>query len=135
MKKSSKEPRKARPKARALVMDPTRRATRVPTAIDIKWGFAETCDYDGTIINLTVLGCAVHNKEGVEVKPGQTVFIRFWMPNERLLKIEVVHTSLEGVEGFGARFLDLAEEDKETLGEIVQLFGEPQQDRPNGKSK
>ncbi len=108
MKKASKERPKARPKerpkARALAMDPTRRATRVPTAIDIKWGFAEACDYDGTIINLTVLGCAVHNKAGVEVKPGQTVFIRFWMPNERLLKFEVVHTSLERVEGFGRGF-------------------------------
>ena len=132
-KASPKADSKARPKARAFAMDPTRRATRVPTAIDIKWGFAEACDYDGTIINLTVLGCAVHNKAGVEVKPGQTVFIRFWMPNERLLKIEVVHTSLEGVEGFGARFLDLADEDKETLGEIVQLFGEPQPGKPTGK--
>jgi hypothetical protein len=131
MKKASKAPHQAR----ALEMDPTRRATRVPTSIDIKWGFGEVCEYDGTIINLTVLGCAVHNKEGVEVQPGQVVFIRFWMPAERILKIEVVHTALGGVEGFGARFLDLADEDKATLEEMVQLFGEPHQSKQPSKRK
>ena len=105
-------------------MAQTRRATRVPTSIDIKWGFEETCTYAGTIINLTVLGCGIRNTEGVEVSPGQIVFIRFWMPHERILKVEVVHTALDGVQGFGARFLDLAAEEKETLEQMVQLFGE-----------
>ena len=131
MKKASKE----RPRSRALVMDPTRRATRIPTSIDIKWGFGEVCAYDGTIINLTVFGCAVHNKEGVEVQLGQIVFIRFWMPSERILKVEVMHTKLKGVPGFGARFLDLAAEDKETLEQMVQLFGEPHLSKPRIKSK
>jgi len=131
MKKASKE----RVPSRALDMGPTRRATRVPTSIDIKWGLAEDCTYDGTIINLTVLGCAVHNKEGVNIEPGQTVFIRFWMPHERILTVEVMHTALEGVEGFGARFLGLAEEDKETLEQMVQLFGEPHREKRTISSK
>ena len=109
-------------------MNQTRRAERVITSIDVKWGFAEDCPYTGTIINLTVLGCALHNQAGVEVQPGQIVFIRFWMPHERILKIEVVHTALKGVQGFGAKFLELAEEEKETLEQLVQLFGEPQND-------
>jgi hypothetical protein len=107
-------------------MGEIRRAKRVSTSIDIKWGFAEDCPYAGTIIDLTVLGCAIHNREGVAVKPKQVVFIRFWMPHERLLKVEVVHTALKGVQGFGARFLNLATEERETLEQIVQLFGEPQ---------
>lgn len=129
MKKASKQPSWAR------AADPAtaRRATRVPTSIDVKWGFADICDYAGTIINLTVLGCAMHNREGVEVRPGQVVFIRFWMPHERIMKVEVVHTALEGVQGFGARFLDLAEDDKETLEEMVQLFGEPETRQSNDK--
>ena len=106
-------------------MAQNRRATRVPTSIDVNWGFTEVCAYAGTIINLTVLGCAIHNKEGVAVRPGQIIFIRFWMPSERILKVEVVHTKLESVTGFGARFLDLTKEEKETLREMVQLFGEP----------
>jgi len=110
-------------------MDPTRRATRVPTSIDIKWGFGEVCAYTGTIINLTVLGCAVHNKEGVDVQPGQIVFIQFWMPSERILKVEVMHTALQAVPGFGARFLDLTDEEKDTLEQLVRLFGEPHRDK------
>ncbi len=125
MKKASKK----HSRAPALVMDPSRRATRVPTSIDIKWGFGEVCDYAGTIINLTVFGCAVHNKENIPVQAGQIVFIRFWMPSERILKVEVRHTAIERGQGFGARFLDLAADDKETLEQIVQMFGEPQLDK------
>ena len=108
-------------------MGQTRRATRVQTSIDVNWGFLEVCPYAGTIINLTVLGCAIHNKNGAEVLPGQIVSVRFWMPSERILKVEVVHTELkqEGVRGFGARFVDLTKDEKETLEEMVQLFGEP----------
>lgn len=116
-------------------MGQPRRATRVPTSIDVKWGFSEVCTYAGTIINLTVLGCAVHNREGTEVRPGQIVFIRFWMPSERILKIEVVHTALEGVQGFGARFLDLTDEERETLEQMVQLFGEPHRSPAKVKKK
>lgn len=72
---------------------------------------------------MTVLGCGILNKEGVEVKPGQVIMIRFWMPLERILKVQVVHNTLEGVIGFGAKFLDLTKEEKETLKQMVQLFG------------
>lgn len=72
---------------------------------------------------MTVLGCGILNKEGVEVKPGQVIMIRFWMPLERILKVKVVHNKLEGVIGFGAKFLDLTKEEKETLKQMVQLFG------------
>ena len=111
-----------------MEQEPIRRATRVKTSIDVHWGYADICLYEGTIIDLTVLGCAVHNKSGVAVLPGQIVSIQFWMPSERILKVEVRHTKLQGVPGFGARFLDLTEADTETLEEMVQLFGEPQQD-------
>ena len=120
-----KEPRNSAFVTRARDMGQTRRATRVRTSIDVNWGFSEVCSYAGTILNLTVLGCAIHNKEGVPVQPGQIISIRFWMPYERILKVEVVHTKLEGVQGFGARFLDLTKDEQETLEEMVQLFGEP----------
>ena len=103
-----------------------RRAQRVSTSIDIHWGYAEECPYAGTIINLTVLGCAIHTEAEVEVRPGRVVFIRFWMPQERMLKVEVVHKGLKAVEGFGAKFLELTKEEIETLEQMVQLFGEPQ---------
>jgi len=74
---------------------------------------------------MTVLGCAIHNKDDVDIQPGQIVQIRFWMPLERILKVEVVHNSLKGVEGFGAKFIGLTRDDKETLEQMVQLFGEP----------
>jgi len=104
-----------------------RRATRVNTSIDVKWGFAADCPYEGTIINLTVLGCAIHNKAGIEVKPGQIIRVRFWKPHKHVLKIEVVHISLKakGMQAFGAKFLDLSDEEKDTLEQLVQLFGEP----------
>jgi hypothetical protein len=100
-----------------------RRARRVPTDIDIKWGFEGDCPYAGTIINMTVFGCAIDNKEGVKVQPGQIVLIRFWMPLERILKVEVVHKMLKGTQIFGSKFLELTKEEKETLKQMVQLFG------------
>ena len=78
---------------------------------------------------MTVLGCAIHNKEGVKVRLGRIVLIRFWMPHERILKVEVVHKALKGVQGFGAKFLDLTKEERETLEQIVELFGEPDKDK------
>lgn len=106
-------------------MEENRRARRVSTSIDVKWGFTEECPYAGTIINMTVFGCAMHNKEGIEVQSGQVILIRFWMPHERILKVEVVHNALKDVKGFGAKFIELTEEERETLEQIVQLFGEP----------
>jgi hypothetical protein len=106
-----------------------RRAQRISTSIEVNWGFTEDCPYAGTIINMTVLGCAIHNQAGVKVRPGQTLLIRFWMPHERILKVEVVHQRLKGVQGFGAKFLDLTKEETETLGQIIQLFGEPEGDK------
>src|SRR5688500_12521278 len=97
-----------------------RRARRVETSIDINWGFKKNCPYPGTIINLTVLGCAIHNKDNIEVQPGQLILIKFWMPQDRILKVEVVHNSLkrEGVQGFGAKFVDLTDDDKDTLEQL-----------------
>ena len=100
-----------------------RRARRVPTDIDIKWGFEADCPHGGTIINMTVFGCAIENKDNVAVRPGQVVLIRFWMPQDRILKVEVVHKMLKGTQVFGAKFLELTKEDKETLKQMVQLFG------------
>lgn len=107
-----------------------RRARRVPTEIEINWGFEADCPYAGTIINMTVFGCAIHNKEDVKVHPGQIILIRFWMPQERILKVEVVHKMLKGVKVFGAKFLDLTKEEKETLREMVQLFGKLESKEP-----
>jgi hypothetical protein len=109
-------------------MEENRRARRVSTSIDVNWGFTEECPYAGTIINITVLGCAIHNKEEVKVRLGRIVLIRFWMPHERILKVKVVHKALKDVPGFGAKFLDLTSEESETLEQIVRLFGEPEED-------
>jgi len=103
-----------------------RRATRVITSIEVKWGLTKDCPYTGTIINLTVLGCAVQIEGRTKVKPGQVVLIRFWKPRKRILKVEIVHSSLKDVKGFGAKFLDLNEEENDTLEQLVQLFGEPE---------
>ncbi len=45
------------------------------------------------------------------------------MPQDRILKVEVVHKMLKGTQVFGAKFLELTKEDKETLKQMVQLFG------------
>lgn len=116
-------------------MRQSRRATRVPTSIDVKWGFEELCPYKGTIINLTVLGCGVYNGEGIEVQPGRTIFIRFWMPAESILKVEVVHATVAATQVFGAKFLDLTEDERDTIKKMVQLFGEPHRAPPKIKEK
>ena len=78
---------------------------------------------------MTVFGCAIHNTEGVKVKAGQVILIRFWMPQERILKVEVVHKTLKEVQVFGAKFLDLTKEEKMTLKQMVQLFGSLESDK------
>jgi hypothetical protein len=110
-------------------MGENRRAKRISTSIDINWGFTEECPYVGTIINMTVLGCAIHHQEEVKARPGQIILIRFWMPHERILKVKVVHQKLKDMQGFGAKFLDLTKDESETLEQIVQLFGEPENDK------
>jgi hypothetical protein len=100
-----------------------RRARRVPTSIDINWGFEADCPYKATIVNMTVFGCGIQNKEDIEVLAGQVIMIRFWMPQERILKVEVVHKMLEDVKVFGAKFIDLTKDEKDTLRQMVQLFG------------
>ncbi len=76
---------------------------------------------------MTVLGCAVHDKDGIDVRPGQIVLVRFWLPRKQILKIVVVHTRLQGgLKGFGAMFVDLTEDQKETLEQIIDLFAEPE---------
>ncbi len=111
-----------------------RRARRVNTSIEVQWGFTKDCPYTGTIINLTVLGCALQFGGRTKVQPGQVVLIRFWMPRKRILKVEVVHNSLKEAKGFGAKFLDLNEEEKDTLEQLVQLFGEEPANTPESAS-
>ena len=103
----------------------TRRAKRVNTSIDVNWGFTEDCPYSGTIINMTVLGCAIQIKDKIKVELGQVILIRFWMPQDRILKVAVIHKRLKAMQGFGAKFVDLTDEEKETLEQLIQLFGEP----------
>ena len=107
-----------------------RRARRVPTSIEIKWGFTDDCPYAGTITNMTVFGCGIQNDEGVEVRAGQIILIRFWMPLERILRVEVVHKILKGSKIFGTKFLDLTKEEKETLKQMVQMFGSLESKQP-----
>ncbi len=89
-------------------------------------GITKDCPYTGTIINLTVLGCAVQIKDphrGRTRAAGSHPLLEASQANS---KGRGCPQLVKDVKGFGARFLDLNEEEKDTLEQLVKLFGEPE---------
>ena len=95
-----------------------RRHERVSVDIDVYWGHAEDCPHRDRIINLGVGGCFIRTDRGAE--PGQEVFVKFWLPDERTLHGEVRY-HLARV-GFGVEFKGLARGEAANLASLVEHF-------------
>ena len=94
----------------------------VDTALYILWltEDKDAAPQSGKITNLSRGGCFVQTR--AEVRDGGTVLLRLMLPTERWLRLQgqVAH-ALKRV-GFGLRFTDLSEADREMLTLLVEYY-------------
>src|SRR5437764_14199933 len=95
-----------------------RRHERVTVDISVHWGWTEDCPYTDRIISIGVGGCFIRTAQ--EAERERPLFIRFWLPGEKMLRGEVRYT-LE-VMGFGVQFKRLAGEDLAALENLVEHY-------------
>ncbi|HYN84122.1 MAG TPA: hypothetical protein VER32_02640 [Pyrinomonadaceae bacterium] len=100
-----------------------RRGTlRVRPAMDCSWGTTDACPRNGQITSLGPAGCFVKTK--AELAPGQTLYVKGWLPTERWLTLRgTVSYHLPKV-GFGFTFDPLEERDAEMLAVLLDFYGE-----------
>ena len=97
-----------------------RRHERVSVDIDVYWGRTDDCRQRGRIINLGVGGCFLRTDQAV--RPGQPVFIKFWLPDETTLGGEVRY-HLERM-GVGVEFKGLSAAETAHLAALVEHYRE-----------
>jgi hypothetical protein len=103
--------------------EPERRGTlRVRPAMDCSWGTTDACPRNGQITSLGPAGCFVKTK--AELAPGQTLYVKGWLPTERWLTLRgTVSYHLPKV-GFGFTFDPLDERDAEMLAVLLDFYSE-----------
>ena len=102
------------------------------TVIDlyVRWGTTPECDHDGDqVTSLSLGGCFLVTER--EAESGETVFIRLWEGGTPggLYK-GVVRYQLELSDplppiGLGVEFVEVGEEDRERLREVMAYYSKP----------
>ena len=95
-----------------------RRHERVIVEIHVNWGWTEECPYSDRIISLSVGGYFLRTSRSSH--KGQTVFLRFWLPEERTLRGEVRY-HLERM-GMGVEFKGVTDEESRMLEALVEHY-------------
>ena len=95
-----------------------RRHERVIVEIHVNWGWTEECPYSDRIISLSVGGYFLRTSRSS--RKGQTVFLRFWLPEERTLRGEVRY-QLERM-GMGVEFKGITDEESRKLEALVEHY-------------
>jgi hypothetical protein len=95
-----------------------RKYERVPVDIYVYWGWTDDCPFRDRIINLGVGGCFL--RTDLTAPCGQTVFIKFWLPEEKTLGGEVRYR-LERM-GVGVEFKGLKAAETASLAAVVEHY-------------
>ena len=95
-----------------------RRHPRVRVSLYIDWGFTADCPRQARITSFSVGGCFVQTED--EARVAQTVYVRLWLPAERLLHGSVRY-HMPGV-GFGLEFQDVTIEDRLALEALIEFY-------------
>jgi len=95
-----------------------RRHERVAVDIYVYWGWTDDCPFRDRIINLGVGGCFLRTDR--TAPPGQSVFIKFWLPDERMLHGEVRYL-LERM-GVGVEFEGLSRTETTNLASLIEHY-------------
>jgi hypothetical protein len=99
-----------------------RRHERVTVDIYVHWGWTEDCPFTDRIISFSVGGCFIRTARAEAVRE-RPVFMRFWLPAEKMLRGEVRYT-LE-LMGFGVQFKGLTEGDRAALEDLMEHYRSP----------
>jgi len=94
---------------------------RVRTSVHIHWGVTEECPRNGKMTSLSVDSCFIQTK--AEVIVGQTIHVdlKNSLGSPLMLRGEIYYR-LERL-GFGVRFAEVSEEEREKLKEIIARAG------------
>ncbi|HEX8500222.1 MAG TPA: PilZ domain-containing protein [Pyrinomonadaceae bacterium] len=95
-----------------------RKHERVSVDIYVYWGWTEDCPFRDRIINLGVGGCFLRTDQ--EAPRERPLFIKFWLPDERVIRGEVRY-HLERV-GLGVEFKWLAAHEAAQLAALVEHY-------------
>lgn len=116
-------PRAAEDESPLQLPSEARRGTqRVRPAMACSWGATETCPRNGQITSLGPTSCFVKTK--AELTPGQTLYVKGWLPSERWLTLRgTVSYHLPKV-GFGLAFDPLCETDARMLRVLLDFYGD-----------
>jgi hypothetical protein len=95
-----------------------RKHERVAVDIYVYWGRTEDCRQRDRIVNLGVGGCFIRTDE--RVPPGQPVYVKFWLPDERTIQGEVRY-QLERW-GVGVEFTGLSRAEAAHLSALVEYY-------------
>ena len=96
----------------------TRKYGRARVDIVVPWGRTEECHLMDRITSFSAGGCFL--QAGHRAEPGEEVFVKFWVPQEKTLRCEVRY-QLEGI-GLGLKFTDLSEEERGVLAGLVEDY-------------
>lgn len=103
-------------------MDDRRSVNRWDVSLDAIWD-GKSGNYTARITDLSDGGCYVDSLGGVTM--GELVYLKLKLPGDEWLELkgEVVHHTPPV--GFGLRFLDLSEEQLETLRSFIEYLKNP----------
>ncbi len=96
-----------------------RRYPRAKVSIPVEWGTAPNCGYKGVILILSLSGCLI--QAPLYASPGQVVFVRLSLPEEgedAHVVRGLIKYQMEGM-GLGVEFMELTDEDKRLIRDIV----------------
>lgn len=96
---------------------------RVKVDIVVPWGWEDDCPYSDRMTSFSAGGCFLQTNKVRRMKDaprGKPIFIRFWLPDERILPGEVRYC-LENV-GVGIEFKGLSDEERGGLIELAEAY-------------
>jgi PilZ domain-containing protein len=95
-----------------------RRHERVTVDIHVYWGWTNDCPFYDRIISLSEGGYFLRTERGAP--RGQSVFIKFWLPEQKTLGGEVrYHLERWGI---GVEFRGLSDNETELLTTLVEHY-------------
>ena len=102
-----------------------RRHERIKLSLNVNWGVTRECVNDDRITSISLGGYFLQTPKNLVTD--QEIFLRLFFKQEHILRGRVRY-SLANV-GSGVEFLDVGEEDRRVLGEMIEFYKRTQLER------
>jgi hypothetical protein len=99
-----------------------RKHERVKLSFNVNWGLTSQCETDARITSISLGGCFIQTKFKLLID--QIIFLRLVLRTEHILQCRVRY-SLQDV-GSGVAFVELTEDDRKAIQELVDDYGATQ---------